>query len=74
MAITELAQIESSLGVVHPEQFAKLCGGNVTTDKVEHWIRRGYLPSVKIGRARLVNLVALNRELSVKPFHMEREF
>ncbi len=35
----------------------------VGADTVEMWIKRGYLPTVKIGRYRMVNVALLTRQL-----------
>lgn len=32
-------------------------------DVVEHWVKRGYLPTVKIGRYRMVNVALLVQQL-----------
>jgi excisionase family DNA binding protein len=45
------------------EKYAHSIG--VSPDVVDGWIKRGYIPTVKIGRRRLVNIAALTRELSV---------
>lgn len=45
------------------EKYAHSIG--VSPDVVDGWIKRGYIPTVKIGRRRLVNIVAMTRELSV---------
>ncbi len=37
------------------EQYAHAVG--VTTGTVEKWIARGYLPSFKLGKYRMVNIV-----------------
>lgn len=39
------------------EQFSSTCG--VTIRTVEAWVMRGHIPTVKIGRYRLVNVAAL---------------
>lgn len=46
--------------VMERERFAALVGIDVGV--VNGWIERGYVPTVKIGRHRLVNLAALTRE------------
>lgn len=46
--------------VMHRERFAELSG--LELGIVDNWIDRGYLPTVKIGRHRLVNLVLLVKE------------
>ncbi|NLY16345.1 MAG: DNA-binding protein [Gammaproteobacteria bacterium] len=35
----------------------------ISQDAVEMWIRRGYLPTVKIGRFRLVNVALFTQQL-----------
>ncbi len=45
------------------EKYAHSIG--VSTDVVDGWIKRGYIPTVKIGRRRLINIAAMTRELSV---------
>lgn len=35
----------------------------LSDDVVEHWVKRGYLPTVKIGRYRMVNIVLLTQQL-----------
>lgn len=35
----------------------------ISEDTVEHWIKRGYLPTVKIGRYRMVNVALLVQSL-----------
>lgn len=35
----------------------------VSEDVVEMWVRRGYLPTVKIGRYRMVNVALLSQQL-----------
>lgn len=46
--------------VMAADRFAELVG--VSSDVVRGWIDKGYLPTMKIGRYRLVNLAALQRE------------
>lgn len=43
--------------LVSVEQFSRTCG--VTVRTVEAWVIRGHVPTVKIGRHRLVNVFAL---------------
>ena len=45
------------------EKYAHSIG--VSSDVVDGWIKRGYIPTVKIGRRRLVNIAAMTRDLSV---------
>lgn len=35
----------------------------ISHDVVDMWIRRGYLPTVKIGRYRMVNVIQLSHQL-----------
>lgn len=35
----------------------------LSEDVVEHWVKRGYLPTVKIGRYRMVNVALLTHQL-----------
>ena len=46
--------------VMAADRFAELVG--VSSEVVRGWIDKGYLPTKKIGRYRLVNLAALQRE------------
>lgn len=46
--------------VMAADRFAELVG--VSSEVVRGWIDKGYLPTMKIGRYRLVNLAALQRE------------
>jgi len=45
------------------EKYANSIG--VSPDVVDGWVKRGYIPTVKIGRRRLINIAAMTRELSV---------
>lgn len=42
------------------DRFAELMG--VSSDVVRGWIDKGYLPTQKVGRYRLVNIAVLTRE------------
>lgn len=46
--------------------FAQQVG--VTEDTVTGWINRGYIPTVEVGRYRLVNLALLNKMALEKEF------
>lgn len=48
------------VSVMAADRFAELVG--VSSEVVRGWIDKGYLPTMKIGRYRLVNLAALQRE------------
>jgi len=43
--------------VMHPDKFAELIG--LSAGVVGGWIDLGYVPTVKIGKYRLINLAAL---------------
>lgn len=51
---------QASVPVMEREKFAQLVG--VELGIVNGWIDRGYLPSIKIGKHRLVNLALLAKE------------
>lgn len=53
--------ISVNLPFIHPSVFAPLVG--VTQDVVTAWIDRGYIPTTKVGRYRMINLVQVNRNL-----------
>ena len=42
------------------DRFAELVG--VSSEVVRGWIDKGYLPTQKVGRYRLVNIAVLTRE------------
>ena len=46
--------------VMGRERFAELTGFSVET--VRGWEAKGYLPTIKVGKHRLVNLAALTRQ------------
>lgn len=47
-------------------QFADWIRMGDEPETVWAWIKRGYLPSVRIGRHRMVNVALLNRQLEEK--------
>ena len=47
------------------EQYALAVG--VTTGTVEKWVTRGYLPSFKLGKYRMVNVMQRIQELGDTP-------
>lgn len=49
-----------STPVMTQERFAQLSG--LTEGQVRGMIEKGHLPSIKIGKPRLVNVVALSQE------------
>jgi len=46
--------------VMHKERFAEWVG--VSVGVVEGWADRGYVPTVVIGKHKLINLVLLNEQ------------
>ena len=52
--------VPPAIPVMERERFATLVG--IDLGVVNGWIDRGYVPTVKIGRHRLINLAALTRE------------
>ncbi len=46
--------------VMHQERFAELVGVSVGT--VNGWVDKGYVPSIVIGRHRLVNMALLTKD------------
>jgi len=48
--------------MVHPEKFAELTG--LSLGVVKGWIRQEYIPTVKQGRYRMVNMIALTAQCS----------
>lgn len=51
---------QASIPVMEREKFANLVGVDIGI--VNGWIDRGHLPSIKIGKHRLVNLALLAKE------------
>jgi hypothetical protein len=41
------------------EDFSSSCG--VTAETVRGWVKRGYVPTLKLGRRRMINVVALGK-------------
>ena len=65
MADETLTRNFRGLGVVVTRQrFAEASG--LTEETVRGMVNRGYLPSVLVGRHRLVNIVALERHLAAE--------
>ncbi len=59
---TEHTQNQSALGLYVPppmtiEQYARLQG--VSEDTLNNQIKRGYVPTIKVGKRRLINTFAL---------------
>lgn len=52
---------EQQIPVLTKERFAAQVG--VSVDVVRGWIARGMVPTVRIGRRRLVNVAAMQNEL-----------
>jgi len=55
-------KLENPAMLMHPNQFATFVG--VSLGVVGSWIDYGYLPTVKIGKHRLINLLKLRDLLS----------
>ena len=51
--------------VMGMDQFAAICG--VTKHVVEKWVRLGHVPSRKIGKRRLVDVLALSQQSASTP-------
>lgn len=54
-------QISVSIPLLSQEQFSILTG--LPTEVVRGWISKGHIPTVKIGRRRLVNMARLTQEM-----------
>lgn len=54
-------QMDPQKDVETQEAWAKRNG--MTEDTVEKWVQRGYLPSVKIGKRRMINCIKLRQLL-----------
>ncbi len=52
-----------SIPVISQELFSELTG--FTPKTISGWIARGYIPTVKIGKRRAINLQAMSQELSL---------
>lgn len=52
----------SFIPVIHPAKYAELVG--LSHDVVQGHIRNNYLPTVKQGRYRMINIVALSNQLA----------
>lgn len=64
----ELLTIPSSAPfapVMDPQKFSEIVG--VSKSVVDGWMKRGYLPTIKIGKRRLVNMVSMNIHLESHP-------
>lgn len=48
---------EYPLPIIHPKLFAERIG--TSSGVVEGWTYKGYVPTIKIGKYRFINLVAL---------------
>lgn len=53
-----------SIPTITQEKFAELAG--VTLPTVRAWVQRGYLPTLKIGRRRLVDLSTYQNQVREK--------
>ncbi len=55
---------QANVPVMEREKFSELVG--VDLGVINGWIDRGYLPSIKMGKHRLVNLALLTKECMEK--------
>ncbi|MDP2365522.1 MAG: hypothetical protein Q8M94_17355 [Ignavibacteria bacterium] len=55
-------KLENPAMLMHPNQFATYVGLSVGV--IGGWIDNGYLPTVKIGRYSMINLIKLKEQLS----------
>ncbi len=55
------------IAILTPDAFAERIG--VTKHTVIGWINKGYLPTVKIGRRRMVNHAAITANCLLPEFH-----
>lgn len=53
--------IAIALPLISQEQFSELVG--LSQDVVRGWIDKGLIPTVKIGRRRLINVAKLTQEM-----------
>lgn len=53
--------IDSLVPLMHPEKFAESIGRSKGV--IGGWIDQGYLPTVKVGRYQMINLVLLTENL-----------
>lgn len=65
-APVQLAQAAATVGLMTLEKFAEAVG--LPPGVVLGHLNRGMLPTVTLGRRRLINVVALQRELGRKEF------
>jgi len=65
-AIDNLAIPEGSPPVMPWRQFADWIRMDQEHETVWAWIKRGYLPTVRIGKHRLINVALLIRQLEEK--------
>jgi len=54
-------KINLTVPVLHPDKFADSIG--LSAGVVGGWIDQGYIPTVKVGRYRMVNLVKFVQQL-----------
>lgn len=58
---TLIVNIEAGVPLMHPEKFAEQVGRSPGV--IGGWIDSGFLPTVKVGRYQLINLVLLTENL-----------
>jgi hypothetical protein len=56
-----IVNVESGIPLMHPDLFAEKIGRSPGV--IGGWIDAGYLPTVKVGRYQLINLVLLTENL-----------
>lgn len=47
--------------IMSKERFSVLTG--LTEDVIRNWIRNGYIPTVKVGKRRMINVAKLTQEM-----------
>ena len=58
----EIVNLPVYVPVLTVEKYAKSIG--IEIGVVDGWVKRGYIPTIKIGKRRLINIVAMTQELS----------
>ena len=58
----EFSKLPVFVPVLSVDRYAKSIG--IEVGVVDGWVKRGYIPTIKIGKRRLVNIAAMTQELS----------
>jgi len=58
----EFSELPVFVPVLSVDRYAKSIGIDVGV--VDGWVKRGYIPTIKIGKRRLINIAAMTQELS----------